>query len=454
MDNIILTDDQKTAVEELRKFIAAPGKTDFVLSGPAGSGKSFILPIFIKRWCGDFKVCITGTTNKACRVIQGFAKSNNLDIQVCTIHSLLGLVVKQVEDTVVLKQDGNNTIHDFNIVIVDECSMVNKELYDYINSSATQYNVKVIYIGDIHQLPPVNEDKSYVFKHKGFRRYGQQDLTKIVRQAEGNPIIRLASSIREAMYEDGIVDIAEHEERIGKDGVMIRKGTKFTNLFKSAFNTGMYNRNPDSFRVVSWTNRRVKLYNSMIRPIFFGYNPEDDFVVGERVVTCAPVQKVSEYKGNKVKTVIVLPTDTEGVVKNVDRVTHPGFSGSKYEVWALSFSPFSDEVKEHTVFVPTKAGSLAINKDLSDLAASAKTTSDPRKRNLIWNRFWHIKNMMNDIRPAHAYTAHKSQGSSYDVVFVDAQDIGRNQNRLEALQCLYVAVTRARRLVVINSDTF
>ena len=450
MSNLILTDDQANAVTALKDF-TRNSKLQFVLSGPAGSGKSFTLTNFIKNWCSDRTVCMTGTTNKACRVIQNFASTHKLKVEVSTIHSLLGLVVKQREDKTLLVQDGKNTIMDYNLVVIDESSMINEELFNYIITASKNHRIKVIFVGDKHQLPPVHEDSSLVFSPK--TTMDSYTLKKIVRQAKGNPIIKLASAIRKAMYDDTVVNILDYAETYDKAGVTIRKGKKFTDLFYSAFGTKRYVRNADSFRVISWTNNKVRYYNNKIRPIFFGYDPKDDFVVGERLVTCAPVQKVVEYQNDKAQTKIIMPTDTEGVVRSVSRTVHPDFRGSNYEVWAVEFSPYGEESLVN-VYVPTKEGMHAVNNDLNRLATSAKTASNGRERSIMWSKFWTIKNLMSDLRPSHSYTAHRSQGSSYQIAFVDACDIGRNRNRLEALQCLYVAVTRASQLVIINTDTF
>jgi hypothetical protein len=39
-------------------------------------------------------------------------------------------------------------------------------------------------------------------------------------------------------------------------------------------------------------------------------------------------------------------------------------------------------------------------------------------------------------------TVHRAQGSTYETVWVDYQDILKNRNRREAFQCLYVACSR------------
>ena len=44
------------------------------------------------------------------------------------------------------------------LFIIDEASMVNDELLDYIEEHATKNNCRVIFIGDDKQLNPVNSN--------------------------------------------------------------------------------------------------------------------------------------------------------------------------------------------------------------------------------------------------------------------------------------------------------
>jgi exodeoxyribonuclease-5 len=50
----------------------------------------------------------------------------------------------------------------------------------------------------------------------------------------------------------------------------------------------------------------------------------------------------------------------------------------------------------------------------------------------------------------YAITVHRSQGSTFNNIFVDMEDIMRNRNWLECLKLFYVAITRARYAVVLS----
>ena len=69
-----------------------------------------------------------------------------------------------------------------------------------------------------------------------------------------------------------------------------------------------------------------------------------------------------------------------------------------------------------------------------------------------WKDYFNIKNNWLDLRPLHSSTVHKSQGSTYNVVFIDLDDIGKNTNANSMARILYVATSRAKTRVVFYGD--
>lgn len=55
-------------------------------------------------------------------------------------------------------------------------------------------------------------------------------------------------------------------------------------------------------------------------------------------------------------------------------------------------------------------------------------------------------NLLAPLRHAYACTVHKSQGSTYDVAFIDFSDMYRSEDRAKLM---YVAVTRTSNFLVI-----
>jgi hypothetical protein len=70
---------------------------------------------------------------------------------------------------------------------------------------------------------------------------------------------------------------------------------------------------------------------------------------------------------------------------------------------------------------------------------------------LVIREFWafyyeQLIDKFADITYGYSMTVHKSQGSTYERVFVDMEDIiKRNPKERESFQCLYTAVTRASK---------
>jgi exodeoxyribonuclease-5 len=72
------------------------------------------------------------------------------------------------------------------IIIVDESSMVNRQLYEDLLS----FNKPILFVGDHGQLEPIGDNPNLMANP-------EIRLEKIHRQAENNPILRLAAALRE-----------------------------------------------------------------------------------------------------------------------------------------------------------------------------------------------------------------------------------------------------------------
>jgi exodeoxyribonuclease-5 len=141
---------------------------------------------------------------------------------------------KIAEETKLLKRpsfslNSESVVRDASLVIIDECSMVDER----IGQDLLSFGTKILVIGDPAQLPPV--------MGTGFFTNGKPDamLTEIHRQARGNPIIQLATAVREGQkLEEGtygssrVIDWAdvEPEDALAVDQILVgtnklRRGT-------------------------------------------------------------------------------------------------------------------------------------------------------------------------------------------------------------------------------------
>ena len=85
----------------------------------------------------------------------------------------------------ILNQDSEITQHD--LVVIDECSMVDTVMGEDLCS----FGMPILVLGDPAQLPPINGQGYFTSRDPDFM------LDEVHRQAEGNPIIQLATQVRQ-----------------------------------------------------------------------------------------------------------------------------------------------------------------------------------------------------------------------------------------------------------------
>jgi len=431
MNTIIFNDQQKASLASMEEFMKDPQETFYLLEGYAGTGKTTCIQELVSQM--GLATALTAPTNKATRVLRDMSKQFNTTVDCGTIYSMLGLTLKGDAEKQRIVAEGESKIRNYKLVVVDEASMVSDELFNHILSQAQEAKVKVIFMGDPAQLPPVNEIRSPVFdliKRKS-------SLTKVMRH--DNQILNLATAVRQVWSEGGCVSNSIKTEYDDNGGVWCVDSKKFNAQVKSAFTADTYKDDPSKVRIIAWTNEAVRGYNSMVRQLIYGDDLKP-YHLGERVVVCQPIIDV-EIKASTKVTEITMTTDQEAVVVEMVEKYHPLYK--RFLCNKLLLEDDDGWASEVYVIHPDMADELKTT--LSNIADEAKA------RRGSWSSFWEMKGMFHDVRPCHAITAHRSQGSTYDTVLVDVNNIMLNRREKEMLQCLYVAVSRASRIVVART---
>lgn len=408
-----LTEGQTAALEAFETFLLSPLETVFVLSGYSGCGKSTLVKTIVDRIPGiikmlklidpnadNYKVALTATTNKAAENLSQISGS-----AAGTIQSFLGLRVTTDWKTNVSKlvpKKGAKVQENY-ILFIDEYSKVDKDLLHYIFQFTR--NCKIIFVGDPAQLVPFNAKGSPVEDAK----FTGAKLTEVVRQADGNPIIDLGTKFRNTVNTGEFFNFTP-------DGHHIR------HLPRDAFNQAVLDeftrtdwRFSDS-KVLGWTNKCVIGFNHFIRNHGSG-NPK--FAVGDYAV-CNSFLSVNgiNIKTDQMVQITQISEDHEvcGVLGNSFTLDHR----------ISAFMPKSIEAKN------TALKNFRHENKLSVVAM--------------------IEQQWVDLRSAYACTVDKAQGSTYDKVFIDLDDISRCNSGDQIARMLYVAVTRARDQVFFTGD--
>jgi exodeoxyribonuclease-5 len=186
---IVLTAGQDKAKAEI---MAAMAKGDHhVLLGFAGTGKTTLMRVVVREMLEAGKrVAVCAPTNKAVSVLERNIRAAAIEAPCLTIYKLLGLTPGSDDEKRKPKRVGKNKALHYDVVILDECSMVSSDLMEWINKDLRRHFV--LYVGDPAQLPPVGEKLSETFATPSCSM-----LSEIMRQASDNPVIALATDVRE-----------------------------------------------------------------------------------------------------------------------------------------------------------------------------------------------------------------------------------------------------------------
>ena len=201
-----LTPGQSAAYHGIRRLILGHQAIGAVLSAPAGSGKTFLTAALVEDLMRRrLRVVVSAPTHKAVGVISERVP----DAEAMTVHALLGLrLTKQEHGSYRLEREGDPKTGKFDVVVVDEASMVDASLFALLLDC--RGSAFLLLVGDPHQLPPPISglDRSPAFDYPGLAHF---TLDEVVRQKADSPILTLATQIRK--FQGGrfpIADLVEH----------------------------------------------------------------------------------------------------------------------------------------------------------------------------------------------------------------------------------------------------
>ena len=423
LPGVTLTSPQQAALEALEQFVGSAEKF-YLLTGYAGTGKTTLLQALISRLRlrGDRRsIVLSAFSNKATKVLQGMSDRWGLAIDCMTCCKLLGLrpVIDDQTGTQIFQPDRqqDSQIDRYRLVIIDECSMINEDLWQLlVNAISGLYDrTQILFVGDAAQLPPVGEPESACFR----QIYQRSDLTEVVRY--GGAIGVMAEDIRCHLERDRLPQFRSDTNPALTEGCFVLSRHRWEVLLLKAFTSEAYQRNPDQVRALAYTNRRVRQLNQMIRTAIYGDNIAR-FVPGERLLAnnaCLEDESV------------LLPTSAECEVLEAAR----GRAGN-WPVWFLEVETEDGQYRTLRVLHESAQGDYDLK-----LQAYAK-----EKR---WIEFWELKQLFHDLTYAYSLTIHKSQGSTFQDVFVDLPSMFANRQVVERNQLCYVAFTRAAKRLFI-----
>lgn len=340
----------------------------------------------------------------------------------------------------------NSQIPYKGVVIIDEASMVNDELFDFIINKVKNNNSKIVWVGDFKQIQPVKSDTL----SKVFSLPNVINLTKIYRQKEDSPVLDLLSILREHSLE-------HFEPCKGKEDSIytFNNAMDFMRSSKDILRETVATENVLNTKILAYTNARVKALNNASRKVIFGNNYKNEFNKGE-IISGYDNFKYNSFQFYNALDYIIknIPVETE------KRIPYFPTSLNGY------FLDLYDTVYKTTneVFVLSKDNDPD---DISNLAKELENTrieairlkKSGRCSTKLWSKYYALSSsfattfdLYYDNRVikkktfdyGYALTTHRSQGSSFNSVFVDISNINQCPDPQVLRQLQYVSISRTR----------
>ena len=179
------SDEQTKAIETFFRWFRSRDREQpwFYLAGYAGTGKTTLAKIIAAEAGGNVR--FAAYTGKAASVLRRKGCHG-----ASTIHRLIYKPAGENDDRPTFIKRDHADLGDIDLLIIDECSMVN----DRLAKDLLSFDRPILVLGDPAQLPPVKGEGYFTERDPDFL------LTSIHRQAEGSPILRLATMARGGKY--------------------------------------------------------------------------------------------------------------------------------------------------------------------------------------------------------------------------------------------------------------
>jgi exodeoxyribonuclease-5 len=448
-----LTPDQQAAE---RAFLAwlepPPNGLPFVLRGYAGTGKTFLASRLLEH-VERTGLCWTAVapTHKAVGVLRQQLERTGLHPPwyPSTIHRLLRLKLRRERDLERCEETEQTALalEHLGLVLVDEASMVEGTLLEICLRCAHPFRTRLVFVGDPAQLPPVGESRSPVF---GLERAVHAALHEVVRHQ--GPVLRLASGLRQ-----GDLPCRQPPRlppvRDAAGMVALLDRPAWLRAAQDALRRSAEADQPDLARILCYTNRSLERLVPLARRALHGEMADQLPVLpGEVLISRAAVMAPACREGGEAaeEPDMVLGSNRELVVRDVTPerclLTEFGVVDAP-PIDTLTATVEAGETQLALRLLPPigSPARQALQAVLQRLRQQA-LEAGRQEGKALWRRFFLVRDAFASLGPAAVLTVHRSQGSTFAQVFIDADVFWPDDDELRR-QLVYVAVSRASEAV-------
>ncbi len=474
------TSEQIQAINNILTLLTDDSMQYIGIYGYAGTGKTYIICNIIKYLSEntDLNIALTAPTNKAVIILEEKYKSinNNITnkINFLTIHKLFGYKTTYQTNGELKFELSQfiNLIKSYDLIVIDECSMINSKLTIDIYTITQKYpNKKFIFLGDPAQLPPVNEQLSLLFS-KNIDNINIEsenylilhDFKNFLKKLNKNSII-LTKIMRNRLKNLTEFNLVVRKWVIGESKILNfdincnsikwysqEEKKKWINTLINYCNNSSKNIKYNSNIILCYTNKATDEYNNKIRNKILGTNTNEEYVVGDTIIFNKYYFDKEDNKFYTSEQAKIISIKSEKIIIDNSKFKHLKLTGKKiFEIYVIIINNM-----KHNKNVEIK---VVKNKHIKKLESLQETISNKIKNlnmlkinniNKIWEDYNNMYvNKFAEINMGFSITCHKSQGSTFTNVFIDLGDLNKNPNEEEKKKCIYTACSRASRTIHI-----
>lgn len=466
---ITLTKTQQSIHDQILIDVADDHVRTACITGYAGVGKTVTTAAIVHSLQQEYGrgVELCATTHKAARQVErGMADLGVVGSKAITIHRLLG--VKQVRDYqtgeeyfTTDKQNPPQLSADTKVVVLDETSMLPRQLYNCL-LDAIGHGQTVVFVGDDRQLAPPSDNKLCDAFTKSDRSYR---LTEVLRH--DGAVLQLATATRQMERGRGpFIDAQGGGSRVITYPSI--QSWKAAAIQMACSPEAMAE--PDYTRILAFTNNNVKALNRLVRERVFGIDAAP-YVPGERLISHSAIPNPNGGPPVLYSTAEMLVQSVEfdaipldgDEIKDVAVASHgvrkfnKGLrQASPWQHWRIeALVPGIGPIEFCVLDAAEKDRWRKCQKAIAELANSLH---GGRRRNL-WRLYFYRRDQFGAVEPASALTIHKSQGSTYRHVFLHPDVDGfpnSNGDKTPSIttnRLAYVGITRAAETLHVVADS-
>lgn len=428
VQTLTLNEGQALASEGFFEFLLGPEK-ELNISGAGGVGKTFLLGHLIDEILPKYfdtckmmgvepeysSVHMTATTNKAAEVL-----GQQTGRPTSTVHSFFGLKVVDDYKTGESKVSKSTswTVYSNIILIIDESSMIDRQLYEFIMEGTCKS--KVVYVGDKNQMAPVKETLSPVYKRVGIPMFELLEPMRTMIPELHALNTQCRDTVESGENSMGIFDFKPIKIVPGIIDWLSDE------QFQDEIDTRFADPSHDNV-ILAYRNTRVVQFNDYVRQL---RGLPTHFTAGESLVSNSAPRfgKFSLSVEDEIRILSMQDEVQEFVISEEANISTP-------VRYALVENSFGEQCN------------IPIPMDTGHVAELIKYFKKIKK----WHAYYYMRNNLPDLRQRDARTVYKIQGSSVaGTVYIDASDLSTCHNPSQAARQIYVAVSRARMRVAFH----